>query len=427
MDENKQELEQEKEQEQEQETEKAKPSTFKKGVFAGIIGTLVVLTAVLVSGWFVLGRFYDTGFMDLKDIGKAKVISGLIDKYYYKDVSDTAKKNGIYKGLMEAMDDPYTKYMTASEYKEEMEDTSGEYVGIGVSVLREEDSKDVIVQQVFYGSSAQKAGIVKGDKLISADGVFADSLTLTEFTRKIRGKAGTSVTIVYSHNGERHTVKLKRAAVENPSVYGKMLDESAGIGYIEITEFNSKTQEEFEETLSDLKKKGMKAVIYDLRANPGGLVDSVTKILDDILPKGTTVYMMDKYGKKTTYTSDDKKQEKLPTVVLISGNTASAAEIFSGAVRDFKYGTLIGTKTFGKGIVQQEFTLGDGSALKMTVETYYTPSGECIHKKGIEPDIKMEYKYTGDTASVTDMDSYDFSKDNQVQKGISVLKGKLVN
>ena len=171
----------------------------------------------------------------------------------------------------------------------------------------------------------------------------------------------------------------------------------------------------------------MKAVIYDLRANPGGLVDSVTKILDDILPKGTTVYMMDKYGKKTTYTSDDKKQEKLPTVVLISGNTASAAEIFSGAVRDFKYGTLIGTKTFGKGIVQQEFTLGDGSALKMTVETYYTPSGECIHKKGIEPDIKLKYKYSGDTASVTDMDSYDFSKDNQVQKGISVLKGKLVN
>lgn len=206
-----------------------------------------------------------------------------------------------------------------------------------------------------------------------------------------------------------------------------MLDESTGIGYIEINEFNSMTTDEFEKTLASLKKQGMKAVIYDLRTNPGGLVDSVTKILDDILPKGTTVYMMDKYGKKTTYSSDDKKQEKFPTVVLISGDTASAAEIFSGAVRDFKYGTLIGTKTFGKGIVQQEFTLGDGSALKMTVETYYTPSGECIHKKGIEPDIKLKYKYTGDTSKVSGMDSYDFSKDNQVQRGITVLKGKLDN
>ncbi|MDD6551429.1 MAG: S41 family peptidase [Lachnospiraceae bacterium] len=413
--------------ENEQVTTEKKPSSFRKGVLAGVLGCLVVLAAILVTGWFFLGRLYDAGFMDFKDIAKAKVISGLIDKYYYKNVSDTAKTNGVYKGLMEAMDDPYTKYMTASEYKEELEDTSGQYVGIGVSVLRDSKTKKVTVHQVFEGSSADKAGIEKGDVLISADGAFAENLTLNEFTKKIRGKAGSEVTIVYSHNGEQHTVKLKRAAVENPSVYGKMLDESAGIGYIEITEFNSKTQEEFEKTLSSLKKQGLKAVIYDLRTNPGGLVDSVTKILDDILPKGTTVYMMDKYGKKTTYSSDDKKQEKLPTVVLTSGDTASAAEIFSGAVRDFKYGTLIGTKTFGKGIVQQEFTLGDGSALKMTVETYYTPSGECIHKKGIEPDIELEYKYTGDASKVTDMGSYDFSKDNQVQKGISVLKGKLDN
>ena len=413
--------------ENKQEIAEKKPSSFRKGVFAGVLGCLVVIAAVLVTGWFFVGKLYDAGFMDAKDMAKARVISGLIDKYYYKKVSDTAKTNGVYKGLMEAMDDPYTKYMTASEYKEELEDTSGEYVGIGVSVMKDSETKEVKVHQVFDGSSAQKAGIQNGDVLISADGAFAENLTLTEFTKKIRGKAGTEVTIVYSHNGEKHTVKLKRAAVENPSVYGKMLDESTGIGYIEINEFNSMTTDEFEKTLASLKKQGMKAVIYDLRTNPGGLVDSVTKILDDILPKGTTVYMMDKYGKKTTYSSDDKKQEKFPTVVLISGDTASAAEIFSGAVRDFKYGTLIGTKTFGKGIVQQEFTLGDGSALKMTVETYYTPSGECIHKKGIEPDIKLKYKYTCDTSKVSGMDSYDFSKDNQVQRGITVLKGKLDN
>ncbi|RRF96200.1 MAG: S41 family peptidase [Lachnospiraceae bacterium] len=401
-------------------------SSFKKGVFAGVIGCLVVIAVVILTGGFVVSRLYDVGFMGIGDVAKASSISKFIDKYYYKDVSDTKKKDGIYKGLMNSMDDPYSKYMTASEYKDELEDNSGQYVGIGVSVSKDNKNR-VVVQQVFGGSSAAKAGIVKGDVIVSADGAFASNLSLTQFTKKIRGRSGTDVTIVYTHDGATHTVKLRRAAVESPSVYGKMLDETSGIGYIEITEFNSKTQKEFEKKLSELKNQGMKAVIYDLRTNPGGLVDSVTKILDDLLPKGTTVYMMDKYGHKTTYSSDDKKQEKIPTVVLISGETASAAEIFSGAVRDFKYGTLIGTKTFGKGIVQQEFELNDGSALKMTVETYYTPSGECIHKKGIKPDIELKYKYSGDPAKVTSMDTYDFSQDNQVQKGISVLKGKLEN
>lgn len=404
------------------EKEEKKDRSFRHGVLAGVLGCLVVIAAVLLTGWFFMGKLYDAGFMDFKDLVKARVISGLIDKYYYKKVPDSSKTEGVYKGLMESMDDPYTRYMTKQEYKEELEDTSGEYVGIGVSVSKNSKTGEVVVRQVFDGSSAKKAGIAQGDILVSADGTYGKDVTLTAFTKKIRGKKGTSVTVVFSHNGMKKTVKLTRAAVENPSVYGKMLDESAGIGYIEITEFDSKTQPEFEKTLASLKKQGMKSVIYDLRTNPGGLVDSVTKILDDILPKGTTVYMMDKYGKKTTYSSDDKKQEKLKTAVLVSGDTASAAEIFAGAVRDFKYGTLIGTKTFGKGIVQQEFTLGDGSAVKMTVETYYTPSGECIHKKGIEPDIKLEYKYSGDTSSVTDMDSYDFDDDNQVQKAIEVLK-----
>lgn len=406
-------------------TDKETSPEFRKGVLTGVIAVLIVIAVLLFGFWLFIGRNIDTDFLNIKSIAKVKTISGLIDKYYYKDISDSKKETGVYRGLMEAMDDPYTEYMTPAEYKEQQQETSGEYVGIGISVSKDASSNEVKVIKVFPDSPAEDAGIANGDIIIAADGYTASDLSLSDFTKRIKGKKGSSVTIVYSHNGEKHTVKVRRDSVTSPSVWGTMLDKEDGIGYINIAEFNGTTTEEFEKELKTQKKQGMKAVIYDLRTNPGGLVDSVTKILDDILPKGTTVYMMDKYGKKTTYTSDDKKQEKLPTVVLVSGDTASAAEIFSGAVRDFKYGTLIGTKTFGKGIVQQEFTLGDGSALKMTVERYFTPDGECIHKKGIKPDIVLKYKYDGDASKVTDMSDYDFSKDNQVQKGISVLKEKL--
>lgn len=404
---------------------KEKSPEFRKGVLTGVIAVLAVIALLMSGFWLFVGRDIDTDFLNIKSIAKVKTISGLIDKYYYKDISDSKKETGVYRGLMEAMDDPYTEYMTPAEYKEQQQETSGQYVGIGISVTKDPSTKEVKVVKVFPDSPAGKAGIVNGDIIIAADGYTASDMSLSDFTKRIKGKDGTEVTIVFFHNGKRNTKKIKRQAVTSPSVWGTMLDKEDGIGYINIAEFNATTTDEFEREIKSLRKQGIKAVIYDLRTNPGGLVDSVTKILDDILPKGTTVYMMDKYGKKTTYTSDDKKQEKLPTVVLVSGDTASAAEIFSGAVRDFKYGTLIGTKTFGKGIVQQEFTLGDGSALKMTVERYFTPDGECIHKKGIKPDIVLKYKYDGDASKVTDLSDYDFSKDNQVQKGISVLKEKL--
>ena len=157
-----------------------------------------------------------------------------------------------------------------------------------------------------------------------------------------------------------------------------------------------------------------------MRLNGGGLVESVTKVLDDILPAGTVVYMKDKYGRKTTFKSDDKKSLHIPSVVLTSGNTASAAEIFTGAIRDFHYGTIIGTKTFGKGIVQTTMPLGDGSAVKITTDTYYTPNGDAIHKKGIKPDIKLKYKFLGNEGQ-----DYDVTLDNQIQKGVEVLKSEL--
>ena len=210
---------------------------------------------------------------------------------------------------------------------------------------------------------------------------------------------------------------MERKNVELPSITSKMLD--GGIGYIQISEFQSKTEEQFKSALADLKKQGMKSLIVDVRSNPGGLITAAANILDQILPEGTVVYTEDKYGKREDYASDSKCL-KCPIAVLVNENSASASEIFAGAIKDYNYGTLIGTKTFGKGIVQTVFPLEDGDAVKITTAKYYTPKGNYIHGVGIEPDINLTYKYSG-----PEDEAYDMKYDNQVQKAIKVLAEKM--
>ncbi len=258
-----------------------------------------------------------------------------------------------------------------------------------------------------------------GDIIISADEYVGTSMELSDFVQHVRGEKGSVVGLKIKRGDKMLDYDVIRDEVTIQSVYYQMLDDE--IGYILIVDFSLNTENEFKDAIADLKSQGMKAVIYDVRSNTGGLVESVTDMLDDILPEGTTLYMMDKKGKKTTFDSDEETKEELPTVVLTDGATASAAEIFAGAIRDFKYGTLIGTKTYGKGVVQRPFPLSDGSALKITTESYYTPNGECIHEKGIEPDIELDYEYTGEGTGT----DYEYDKDNQVQKAIEVLKKEL--
>ena len=411
----------------EEELKKKKRKSFWLGI---LIGACSVTAIVLAAGiglfvWFKGSS--STDFLGKKEQTKLKVIESMINRYYYKDVTESQKATGLYKGLVSSMKDPYSEYFTPKEYKEMQEETSGNYAGIGAVLTRESGTTNTLITRVYEGSPAAKGGLQKGDEIVSANGYLSEQYdTLSGFVNHIRGEESSKVTIVYKRDGEEKTIKLVRKNITVPSVVHYMLDLKKGIGYIEITEFSENTQSEFEAALSDLKKQGLKAVIYDVRLNPGGLVNQVTGILDDLLPKGTTVYMKDKYGKKITYDSDDKTQEKIPCVVLTSGQSASAAEIFAGAIRDFKYGTLIGTKTFGKGIVQQTMPLSDGSAVKLTVETYYTPSGDCIHKKGIQPDIELKYEFKGDKDRADlSTDTYDYKNDNQIQKGIAVLKKKL--
>lgn len=396
-----------------------KKKTFRRGVLTGILGTCIVFVCLAAVAVLVLMNGFGVGdVLNAQTKAKIAYLTTVIQYYFYEDVDNDQLENGLYKGLLEGLDDPYSVYYTAEEYQEMLIDTTGNYAGIGALLTQRTDTGQVYIVKVYEGSPAEEAGLREGDELISANGNMAQEMDLDLFVQHIRGEENSTVDLVYARDGEQKEVTVTRADVEVPSVAYQMLNDE--IGYIEISSFASNTQKQFEQALSDLKAQGMKAVVFDLRYNGGGLVDSVTAILDDILPEGTTVYMEDKNGKKTVYSSDEEKKETLPMAVLTSGNTASAAEIFAGAIRDFDYGTLIGTKTFGKGIVQTTVPLSDGSAVKLTIARYYTPDGECIHEKGIAPDIELEYQFLG-----TQDQQYDVSLDNQIQKAVEVLSQEL--
>lgn len=353
-------------------------------------------------------------FEGMDTIRKTNELKSLISKYYYKDTDDEALSIGAFRGMVESLNDPYSEFYTPEEYNALMEKTSGKFSGIGAVLSQDPDTKEVSITSVYDGSPAQKGGLLPGDILISADEYLSSELEFSVFVSHIKGKEGTSVDITYIREGKENTVTLIREEIITPSVSYEMLDENTGL--ITIFEFSDNTKEEFMNAVSELETEGMTDVVYDIRSNPGGLVKSVTDILDEILPEGVTVYMMDKNGNRTDYTSDDEHQMEYPCVVLINENSASSSEIFAGAIKDFKYGTLVGTTTFGKGIVQNIFKLSDGSGLKVTVSEYFTPSGVNIHGIGIEPDIQLEFEYQGKEG-----EPYNMEYDNQIQKALEIL------
>lgn len=399
-----------------------KNKSFAKGVLTGALSVSVVF-AIIVCVFFKV-IYHDTSDLLSKETKqKLGMVYSVIQNYYYEDVDDSDLSTGLIKGMVEGLKDPYSAYYTAEEYADFMIDATGSYAGIGAVLSKDATSGAVSIINVYEGSPAEESGLKKGDIIVSADGHEGTEEELNIFVQSIRGEEGTDVTLEIYRDGKTMEVVCTRRAIQVPSVKYQMLKDANGnevIGYIQIAEFSEGTYDEFVNALTDLQSQGMKAVIYDVRSNPGGMLSTVTDMLDYILPEGTTVYMLDKQGNKTEYTSDDAQQIDLPTVVLTNGDSASASEIFSGAVRDFKYGTLIGTTTYGKGVVQNTFPFTDGSAVKVTIASYYTPSGECIHKKGITPDIQLEYEYTGDEDS-----DYDYYADNQVVAGIEELTQKI--
>ena len=344
---------------------------------------------------------------------KLGAIKSVIDNYYYEEVDPQALENGIYKGLVDGLGDPYSTYYTEEEYAEMMESSEGVYQGIGAYLEQDSETMQIKVVRPISGSPAEKVGLLTDDIIVEVDGEDITSQDINLVVSKIRGEAGTTVNIGIRRPGKTGILyfDIVRAEVESETVDYEMLEDN--IGYIYLSEFDDVTTKQFTGAMEDLKSQGMDALILDLRDNPGGNLDVAVDVADYILPEGLVVYMEDKNGQREEYRSDASHHWDKPIAVLVNGNSASASEIVCGALKDYGRATLVGTKTFGKGIVQQILPLGDGSGIKVTIARYYTPNGTCIHGDGFEPDVEVEF----------DTDLYlEEDIDTQLVKAIEILK-----
>ncbi|MDD3395385.1 MAG: S41 family peptidase [Anaerotignum sp.] len=396
---------------------------MKKDFWKGFGSALAVVVAVtliwrtaLVQQW--IPWEYLPFNIEMSKTAKTAVIEDFLDRYYVDDLNKDMLKEGMYAGMVAGVGDRYTYYMTADNLNQYMQNTNGHFEGIGVKVFQTEDG-EVTVYSLMKGYPAQGAGILEGDIIKKVDGVDVSGLTLNEVAEKMRGPVGSTVEleVLRPSDGMNHTVSIQREDVVMQSVESRMLDEEKG--YIQITGFKENTYDQFMEALKGLQAQDMKGLVLDLRNNPGGLVRSVYRIGDELLPQGVMVYTEDKDGNREDLVLDDKYAD-IPMVVLVNGNSASASEIFAGAAKDMGAATLVGTQTFGKGLVQRLFTLPDGSGLNLTIQKYFTPNGTSIHGTGITPDEVVELP-----ENYTDGSEIPEAEDTQLKEGIRILEGKL--
>lgn len=303
---------------------------------------------------------------------------------FYKKPDEEDLATGMYKGLIAGLGDPYSAYMTEEEYKSWSDTTLGEFDGIGITFSTNSKGEYVIVSTI-EGTPARKAGLKAGDRIVAVDGKTYDNMDAV--SAAVKGKAGTEVTITYERDGKQKDVTMKRATIINDTVDSKMLEDN--IGYIQITSFEEHTAEEFQDELNKMEEKKVSGLVIDLRENGGGIVDSGFEIADQLLGEGTITYLQDQKGEKQ-YIKSDKGATDLPYVLLVDENTASTSEILAAAVKDDGKNPLVGTTTFGKGIVQTSGELSDGSALKITTMQYFSPKGNQINGKGVKPDYVVK-------------------------------------
>ena len=430
---------------------------FWKGV---LVGALVMAFAGLIlvglsAGIFLIGRTVmgdqtqmaggdsEDGGLDMDRVSaKMRYIQDIIDRYFLFEEDPEAVEDGIYTGLMYGLGDPYSVYYNEENYASLLEDTSGEYCGIGAMVQQDLTTGIMTVVKVFEGSPALEAGMLPGDVLYEVDGenVTGRELDLV-VNENIRGEEGTqvTVTVLRGETAEEVELTMERRQVEVTTVESQMLDEKTG--YIYVMQFEMVTGGQFKEAVDRLEDQGMEQLIVDLRGNPGGVLDAAVEMLAYILPEdrmdGMLIYTADKDGKGDRYFCRDGKivmesdsgyvtagypmedghQLDLPLAVLVNGSSASAAEVFTGAVMDYDAGIVVGTQTFGKGIVQSLVPLGDGTAVKLTTAHYYTPSGFDLHGEGLTPDVIVDLDEELKTQVVVDLD-----EDNQVQAAIEALE-----
>ena len=392
--------------------------SFLKGALCGALAML------LVAGLVSCGLKVNNGNSDItsKTEDKISELQNLIEKHYMGDVKEKNLEDGVYKGYINGLNDPYSVYYNKKETKELYESTGGEYSGIGAVMSQNTETGVITLVQIYKDSPAEKAGLKANDILYKVEGKEVTGKDLSKVVSKVKGEKGTTVelTVLRGEDAKEVTVTATRDTVQAQTIEYKMMDDK--IGYIRVSEFDTVTYDQYKEALDDLEKQGMTGLVVDLRNNPGGSLSTVCDMLDLMLPKGLIVYTEDKNGKKTEMKSDEEHQFTKPLAVLVNGNSASASEIFSGAMQDSGKAKLVGTTTFGKGIVQSVIPLSDGTAVKLTVAKYFTPNGNDIHKKGITPDYEVELP-DGQTSAV----NIDRADDTQLQKAQEVIAEMLNN
>ena len=406
------------------ENEKDDNRSFWRGLAVGLASSCAILLVVFGSvkiyqTYRVYGKLASGNSAETESVANEKtteklgVLENTIKQYFWQDVDESTLEEGVYKGLLESLDDPYSVYYTHDELVQLQQQTEGIYYGIGAYISQDNEMGYVRVSKIIKNTPAEASGLQQDDYIYKVDGEDMQGKDSSYVVSKIKGEAGTKVTITVVREGATDPIdiEVERQKIESPTVEYQMLDND--MAYIQITEFDLVTTEQFEETYKQAQADGMKGLILDLRSNPGGNLSTVCDIARMILPKGLIVYTEDKYGKREEYTCDGANQIKVPLVVLTNGYSASASEILAGAVKNYGIGTLVGTTTYGKGIVQKVINLSDGSAVKLTVSNYFTPNGNNIHKIGIDPDVEVEF----------DAEQYKNGVDNQLEKAKEVLAG----
>lgn len=381
---------------------------FGGGVLAGAAACFLAI--YIYSG----GTLFAGGVLSGETAAKLLTLENMISKYYYKadELTQEQLADGLYKGLLEALDDPYSVYYTEEETQKRSESIEGSYSGIGAYVSADTESGYPRIAGVISGAPAEAAGLKENDLLCKADGESLKDVDLDIAVSMIRGESGTAVTLTILRDGKEMELEVTRGEVESKTVASEMLDDD--IGYLYISNFTNSTPAQFEEQLKDLQEQGMKGLVLDLRSNPGGTVESVTEIAEYLIPEGLVFYMQYPDGSRKDYSVDGTNYIDLPITVLVNNNSASASEILSSAIQESGAGKVIGTQTYGKGVVQTMYPLRDNTAVKLTVSEYFTRNGNSINGVGVTPDKVVEY----------DEDSYNEEKnlDNQMEEAIRVLQ-----
>lgn len=406
---------------------KKRKSLYKRGIVIGVMSGVLAVIIIVIA---ILGVAFDLGYIHIgtngevyvqgdattdgtgigSEIeGKLNALDSLMDYFYFDDVDKDLAVSNIYKAYLASYGDKYTVYYTPEEYKALVESTTGTFYGIGAVCQKSEDGSIKIVD-AYEDAPAYNAGIRTGDFIFKVDGTDITDMDLSSAVALIKGDIGTTVNLEVVRDGSSFSVTVTRDKVSAHTVDYELKDD--GIGYIAISQFDEVTTNQFKTAVEDLTAQGMKGLIVDIRSNPGGVLSTVVDMLDYILPDGMIVYTEDKNGKRAEYSGKNSEELNVPMAVLVNGDSASASEIFAGAVQDYGKGRIIGTQTFGKGIVQTIKPLTDGSAVKFTIAKYFTPLGQDIHGKGVTPDEIVEL-------------SEDTESDEQLDAAINYLNSEI--